>query len=241
MLNKQPVQKPLPDNAARDVLSVHSLFYTIQGEGPFAGCPAVFVRLAGCNLQCPLCDTEYTNGVETMSISDIVEKCNSLWKASGNKLAGVPLIVLTGGEPFRQHLNDFLELAISANFHVQIETNGTIYREAPYHSASLSVVCSPKSHYVAKELVPHVSAWKYVATSRSIRGAVDGLPLTALEHPMKGGRILFRPRKMESIFLSPADEYDSFSNSQNIKACVESCLKNGYTLSLQTHKIIGVA
>ena len=43
------------------LLAVHSIFYTIQGEGPFAGETAVFVRLAGCNLQCPLCDTDYTS------------------------------------------------------------------------------------------------------------------------------------------------------------------------------------
>ena len=39
---------------------VHSIFPTIQGEGPFVGQPAIFIRLAGCNLQCPACDTDYT-------------------------------------------------------------------------------------------------------------------------------------------------------------------------------------
>src|SRR3954467_9071958 len=43
-------------------LSIHSIFYTLQGEGPYSGCPAVFMRLAGCNLQCPGCDTDYTSG-----------------------------------------------------------------------------------------------------------------------------------------------------------------------------------
>jgi organic radical activating enzyme len=44
-------------------LRVSNIFYTIQGEGPFAGRPATFVRMAGCNLGgksvngpgCPFC------------------------------------------------------------------------------------------------------------------------------------------------------------------------------------------
>ena len=47
-----------PEKIDRDRhLDVHSIFHTIQGEGPYCGHPAVFIRLAGCNLQCPGCDT----------------------------------------------------------------------------------------------------------------------------------------------------------------------------------------
>ena len=59
-------QKPMPKNYHDGyTLNVHSRAETIQGEGPYAGCPAAFIRLAGCNLQCPRCDTEYTPGKDT--------------------------------------------------------------------------------------------------------------------------------------------------------------------------------
>ena len=53
--NGQPIEKV--QRTFDGTLEVHSIFKTIQGEGPFCGTPAVFIRLAGCNLQCPWCDT----------------------------------------------------------------------------------------------------------------------------------------------------------------------------------------
>lgn len=56
-----------------DFLEVVKIFHTLQGEGPFAGTPAIFVRLGGCNLQCKFCDTEFDH-FNSLSISDIIEK-----------------------------------------------------------------------------------------------------------------------------------------------------------------------
>ena len=75
-MNTQPVEKTWHDPLG--VLKVHSIFNTIQGEGPLAGKPAVFVRLAGCNLQCVQCDTDYTSKEEKLSPPAIVERIKSL-------------------------------------------------------------------------------------------------------------------------------------------------------------------
>ena len=69
MKNQQLADKPVLNETGLS-LQVNSIFYTIQGEGPFAGRPAIFIRLAGCNLQCPGCDTEYTKR-QTMTVDEI--------------------------------------------------------------------------------------------------------------------------------------------------------------------------
>jgi 7-carboxy-7-deazaguanine synthase len=70
------------------------VFYSIQGESTWAGCPCVFVRLTGCHLRCAYCDTEYAfKEGATRSLDDIVgEVCSH----------GCDLVEITGGEPLLQ-------------------------------------------------------------------------------------------------------------------------------------------
>lgn len=231
--NNQPVEKQVKDGDG--YLAVNSIFPTIQGEGPFAGTPSVFVRLAGCNLQCPMCDTEYTTR-KLMPVDDIlVEVCRmqSPW-------APLTLVVITGGEPFRQNLNSFINLLVEGRYRVQIETNGTLYQPLDmFGHKNLTIVCSPKAGNINKKLLPHINALKYVATAASI-DPVDGLPTHALDHPNSGG--LARPpiNFLGDVYLQPVDEQDSIANRRNQEAVVGSCLKYGHRLCLQTHKIIGV-
>ena len=70
-------------------MRINEIFYSLQGEGRFTGVPAVFVRLAGCNLRCPFCDTDFTSVTET-SAADIVREV---------KRYPARHVVLTGGEP----------------------------------------------------------------------------------------------------------------------------------------------
>ena len=86
------LKQSLTDGAS---LQVNSVFHTIQGEGPFAGSPSVFVRLSGCNLQCPACDTEYTEG----RLVAIYEILMAVGQAFGTKPRANtrPLVVITAG------------------------------------------------------------------------------------------------------------------------------------------------
>jgi len=245
--NTQAVEKS--DYRIDGSVIVHSIFYTIQGEGPFAGQPAVFVRLAGCNLQCPLCDTDYTSNRLRLQPNEVYswvdDAINAYMAKSGvtgrNKC---DLVVITGGEPFRQTLDPLIRVLLGKGLRVQVETNGSLYQELPYFHDHLTIVCSPKTGMVNRRLLKYIKAFKYVASAASLEHSDDGLPMAALEHPNSGR--LFRPPALTwngRIYLQPVDEQDyrrGGANDRNLAAVVKSCLDYGHTLCIQLHKLVGV-
>jgi 7-carboxy-7-deazaguanine synthase len=226
-LNMQPVSKLVSGSK----LSVFKIFKTIQGEGPYAGRPAVFIRLGGCNLQCPFCDTDYTSSTVIMTPKDIV--ATAILYARGD----YPLVVITGGEPFRQDMSTLVEMLHARGFLIQIETNGTLHREGfPY--AKVTVVCSPKTGSVNPGIRKHIHAVKYVLHADAV-SQVDGLPILALGHPAKP-QLARLDLPCDRIYVQPMDEGDTAANARHLEAAVNSCLRHGYTLCLQVHKILNL-
>lgn len=142
-----------------DHLEISEIFCSLQGEGPFLGQPATFVRLSGCLPPfCPWCDTIHAQqGGHSRKITEIIQTCHN----NGKKL-----IVITGGEPFLQWEPELLALEneLLRNGHtVQYETSGKV------KISSLTkgfIVCSPKYlqskwHFLAENLT-RVSAFKFV-------------------------------------------------------------------------------
>ena len=214
-----------------NTLLVHSIFLTIQGEGPFSGQPATFLRLAGCNLQCPECDTEYTKGATRMNYTDIAHDISEVTRRGG-------LVVISGGEPFRQNILPIIYLLMSSGYRVQVETNGTL----PPHGkllTDITIVCSPKTGSVNKDLIPYISAYKYVLTAGEVDWE-DGLPISVLGHSVH--KRVARPHEgfTGPVYVQPADNGNSFDNALNLNAAVKSSMTFGHTLQLQIHKIIGV-
>ena len=105
---------------------VVEIFKSIEGEGIRTGYPAVFVRLAGCNLRCSYCDTVYAQRVNC-AIACFNEQ-ELMDKISEYKCKRV---TITGGEPLLHDLRPLLELLRKAKHEVNIETNGSIalYKE----------------------------------------------------------------------------------------------------------------
>lgn len=236
-INIQPIEKPALDPDG--VLQVHSIFYTIQGEGPYTGEPAVFVRLAGCNLQCPACDTDYTTGRITVGPHVVASEVYSASETRRASNAPAALVVITGGEPFRQNITPLCAMLLSRGYRVQVETNGTL-PPPPGLSSDVDIVVSPKAGKVHPETAARALAWKYVLDASSIHPD-DGLPLLALDHtahPHVARPAPDFPRRL--IYVQPADRQDMTLNMRNGRAVVATCLFHGYTLQLQTHKIIGV-
>jgi 7-carboxy-7-deazaguanine synthase len=106
------------------MLALVEIFYSIQGEGTWTGTPAVFVRLAGCNLNCRFCDTDYALRFFA-SIQDVVARVRALG-------GDCPMVILTGGEPLAQRATAELIAALRADGRrVHIESNGTVPLELP--------------------------------------------------------------------------------------------------------------
>ena len=100
------------------MLQLAEIFYSIQGEGTHTGTPAVFVRLAGCNLSCKFCDTDYSLKF-IASVEDVV---NRVRKESHE----CPMVILTGGEP-TLHVDSLklIDALRNDGRRIHIESNGT--------------------------------------------------------------------------------------------------------------------
>ncbi|MFD1600469.1 7-carboxy-7-deazaguanine synthase QueE [Halobellus rarus] len=122
------------DRSERDTLPINELFYSLQGEGELAGVPSVFIRTSGCNLRCWFCDSYHTSWEPThgqMDLEEIIAEVQSYEKANH--------VVLTGGEPLIHDRSvDLLQRLDELGYHTTVETNGTIYRDAPIDLASIS-------------------------------------------------------------------------------------------------------
>lgn len=238
-INQQPIEKRLP--SYQGLVDVHSIFKTIQGEGPFCGTPCVFVRLAGCNLQCPACDTDYTSKRKQMTPAEIVAEVAMQSIADHNMRA---LVVITGGEPFRQHIGELIQLLVDCQYYVQIESNGTMNPPiAPWNKNTFDrrgayLVVSPKTGKLNPLAEDAACALKYVVRYGDA-DPEDGLPKHALDMPNRPARPtegLFEG----AIYIQPLDSKDEVDNHLHTQEAVSSSLAYGYILQLQVHKFIGV-
>jgi len=166
-------------DAPPDSLYITSMFFTLQGEGPYGGLPALFIRLTKCNLACSFCDTFFDAGdwitfeaIEAKAKRTIENYFNGnppAWAISEN---GGPLhpdivLVITGGEPtLQKNLTEFLRRQVGDYKAVQIESNGTVNLEIP---KGVTLVCSPKC--AEKD----GKATKYLAPTKQILQRADCL------------------------------------------------------------------
>lgn len=225
MFGNNPIRQPLKGGG--ELLEVKRIFPTVQGEGPFAGMPAVFVRLGGCNLACSFCDTEFEE-FEQMAVGDILARVRQLAVENGYAQQ-TRLVVVTGGEPLRQPIAPLCEALLAAGFRVQVETNGTLYRPLP---APVHIICSPKNAGgkgyapVRDDLLQRADALKFIVSAH-----MAGYDTVAEVGQSRYGT---------PVYIQPMDEQDGARNMANMHHASQLAAARGYKLSLQTHKIIGV-
>lgn len=231
-MNNQPIEKQFQDPDG--ILEVHHIFRTIQGEGPYTGERAVFVRLAGCNLQCPGCDTEYTSQRTRMTPSEISLEVISQFPDRG-------LVVISGGEPLRQNIGPLCSELIECGYDVQIESNGVRkvdpLAERLIRDDKITLVISPKTKAIHPINGEIAHCFKYVLRDSDI-DPVDGLPTRALEHAA-APRVARPPAGFDGmIYINPYDEKDEEANKRHLEATAQSCSKFGYKMGLQLHKYL---
>jgi 7-carboxy-7-deazaguanine synthase len=101
-------------------VQIIEIYKSLQGESSYAGLPCVFVRLAGCNLRCTWCDSEYTfKGGKRMTLEEVEREVQRLSPHGG-------LVEITGGEPLLQEREavPLMEALLAAGYTVLLETSG---------------------------------------------------------------------------------------------------------------------
>lgn len=213
---------------------VKEAFRTIQGEGAYAGTPAIFLRLGGCNMwsgneqdrardaernqaECPKwCDTDFTGGTK-MTAADVVRLIHSrLFPVL------VPLLVISGGEPLLQVDDEFLDAIVEAfpSLSIAVETNGTVPHKWNSEKHFIWITLSPKQPRSMLKLDEfQVGELKLVYPAYDPADWIDFVA---------------------ERFIQPQAS-SLHRDERNEKAAAAFVIRDGtWRLSLQTHKITGV-
>lgn len=147
-------------------LRINEVFFSIQGESTWAGCPCVFVRLTGCHLRCTYCDTEYAfKEGSTRDIDALVtEVCSH----------PADLVQITGGEPLLQkRVHELITALCDRGKTVLIETSGacdiSVCDSRAIRIMDIKTPCSGESHRNQWANIEHLTPRdevKFVITSR---------------------------------------------------------------------------
>ena len=213
------------------------IYKSVQGESSYAGRPCIFVRLAGCNLRCSWCDSEYTfTGGYKLSENEVI--------AEIAKLAPVKLIEFTGGEPLLQEreLIPLMDRLLADGYELMIETSG----ERPIDNVPKAVhkivdVKCPGSGESGRFRMTNLASLterdelKFVITNREdYEFSRDFVRANALE--TRGTQILLSP----AFSKTPSPERSTMNCLLDPRELVEWMLTDGLNarLSLQIHKYI---
>lgn len=240
---------------------ITSIFDTIQGEGPLAGYPAIFVRLAGCNFgdkknACDFCDTSFFFDKGTAyDPRDLLKSILALPSYNSSRI-----LVITGGEPTLQlNLLAFMVYARPHFADIQIETNGTqpkffdeaSARDMLYMSRYFKTVVSPKANNktnkyakIPQAVLQVASCLKYVLTAdpnsphHTVPEEVLNLGKKIYVSPMA---VYLKPYSGEVSSIWEDGLIDKEATAANYNYAAIYAMKHNLLLSVQTHLFIGLA
>jgi len=124
-------------------MKISEIFESLQGEGKYAGSPALFIRLSGCTRNCSFCDTKYHSNGQEYSLSEVIK----IIKKSDKKI-----IIWTGGEPLIQIKEILKVIRFTKDKLHHMETNGDLLKESYFRH--FDYICiSPKDIATARSIV----------------------------------------------------------------------------------------
>ncbi|MDM5070393.1 7-carboxy-7-deazaguanine synthase QueE [Aeromonas bestiarum] len=218
---------------------INEIFQTIQGEGIFTGLPAIFVRLQGCPVGCPWCDTRHTwivdpaREVGVQAVLDCSNESDGWSKVNTEQILAsfqqlgyqARHVVITGGEPCLYDLQGLSTALIEAGYQVQIETSGT------------------------SEIQTHANTWVTVSPKIGMKG---GLPVLAsaleraneIKHPVATERHI---EELDALLATATLRPDVVIALQPIsqkpratQLAMATCIARNWRLSIQTHKYLDI-
>lgn len=193
---------------------INEIFYSLQGEGRWAGRAALFIRFAGCNLRCPFCDTDFTASTP-YSAEALLRRLQELSPTCR-------FVVLTGGEPTLQADEALTQLLHQHGYYIAIETNGT--HEVP--NGIDWVTCSPKDAYVSI-----AAAQPILRKANEIKWVFDGI------HEVPD----YAEIDATYRYLQPCDTGNTETNEQTLQSLIRYIKEHPeWQLSLQLHKILRI-
>lgn len=195
------------------IYPIVEIFHSVQGEGFHSGIPHVFIRFGNCNLRCEWCDTDFLT-YEERTLSSIVDEVLSY---------NCERVIFTGGEPAMQDLDTIGTILKQHGLKLSIETNGTI----PVDPIIDWICVSPKD-----QMYPNVAIKQ--RTGHELKVVYVGQSLDMYNELKEG---------FEHHFIQPCYiESDSVEANGRSFSQVEELVKlnQGWRLSLQTHKWMGV-
>lgn len=219
------------------MLFVNELFASVQGEGVNTGVPSIFIRLQGCRCECPFCDTKFTwklGSPNEIGLEFAYKKADAprystctareLFDFVNEKFdAAVPHVVITGGEPCLFDLRELTKLFLDSGRSVQIETSAT---EEILVDDRTWVTASPKIGMPGGREVLDSALARADEVKMAVESQADIDRLEA---------ILPKLSPKAVIELQPVSQ-----DPEATKLCIETCMKKGWRLSLQTHKFSNV-
>ncbi len=199
--------------ALAQTLPIVEMFHSIQGEGAWAGTNAFFIRLGGCDVGCPWCDTKQSWSPKRHPQREVGELVTAA------KAANPQIVVITGGEPLMHDLTVLTQQLKAADLQVHLETSGA----HPFSGSFDWVTFSPK-----RFKPPHPSIYPQASELKVVVADETDLAWAEQQAAQLSPTV---DKRLQPEWETPGSQQIAFN----------FVLKNpGWRVSLQTHKFLGV-